>query len=246
MIAVPALRDWRANLRRHAVLALVLLGVLLFAISHRVGIGAHEVLTIPLPDVLIGAFSQLRGSGRFVWVPVYALLAALVLAVLGRYPRHGGMLLVAAAILQVIDTRPMQTGVRAASASAAPSTIDVASWTHLIAAHERIFQFPSFECGGLFGNGVPGNKFRGVEIDWIAARLGKPTNSAYLARFTKDCARERGDAARNHGTPGTLYLYRSSDDVGAYLASHGFEGRNCGYLDDVVVCSANGNVPLPR
>ena len=243
--ALPALRDWRANLRRHAVLVLVLIGVVLFAISHRIGMGEREVLTIPLPDALLAALSQLRGSGRFVWVPVYALLAALIVAVLGRYPRFGSALLVAAAVVQVIDARPMQAGIHAASASAAPSTIDIEGWTRLIAAHERIFQFPSFECGGLFGNGVPGNKFRGVEIDWIAARLGKPTNSAYLARFTKDCARERADAARDHGAPGVLYLYRSSDDVGTYLAAQGVDARHCGYLDDVVVCSVHGNLPQP-
>ncbi|MBN8481579.1 MAG: hypothetical protein J0L88_08325, partial [Xanthomonadales bacterium] len=132
---------------------------------------------------------------------------------------------------------PMQAGVRAASASAAPSTIDVPAWTRLVAAHARIFQFPSFECGGLFGHGVPGNKFRGVEIDWIAARANVPTNSAYLARFSKDCERERADAARDHDQPGVLYLYRSADDTGAFLLARGIDASRCGLLDDVVVCS---------
>ena len=236
--AIPALRDLRANLRRHAVLAGVLVLVLAFAVSHRVGIGAHEVLTVPLPDGLLAALSQLRGSGRFAWVASYALLAALVVAVCARHrPRTAAMILASAALLQVVDARPMQAGVRMASASAAPSTIDVATWTRLIGAHARIFQYPSFECGGLFGHGVPGNKFRGLEIDWIAARLNVPTNSAYLARFTKDCERERADARTDHGAAGVLYLYRSSDDVGAMLLETGIDSSQCGFLDDVVVCS---------
>lgn len=238
LFAVPALRDLRANLRRHAVLISVLVLVIAFAISHRVGIGSREVLTLPLPDGLLAALSQLRGSGRFIWVATYALLAALVVAVCTRYrPRTAAIVLASAALLQVIDTRPMQVGVRAASASPAPSTIDVATWTRLIGSHARIFQFPSFECGGLFGNGVPGNKFRGVEIDWIAARLDVPTNSAYLARFTKDCERERIEAMTDHGAPGVLYLYRSSDEIGATLIKSGVDSRHCGFLDDVVVCS---------
>lgn len=236
--AAPALRDMRANLRRHAVLAGMLVCMLAFAVSHRVGIGPHEVLTLPMPERLLAALSQLRGSGRFVWIASYALLAALIVAVCTRYrPRTAAMVLVSAAVLQVVDARPMQAGVRAASASAAPSSIDVPTWTRLIGAHARIFQYPSFECGGLFGHGVPGNKFRGVEIDWIAARLDVPTNSAYLARFTKDCERERADAMREHGAPGVLYLYRSSDDIGARLLANGIDSRSCGFLDDVVVCS---------
>jgi len=238
LFALPALRDLGANLRRHAVLVAVLVGVLAFAISHRVGVGAREVLTIPLPDVLIAAFSQLRGSGRFAWVALYATLAACMVAVCTRWSaRAATAILVAAAVLQVADTWPMQAGIRAASAAEAPSTIDRSRWTRLIGAHARIFQYPSFECGGLFGNGVPGNKFRGVEIDWIAARADVPTNSAYLARFDKDCAREREQAASDHGAPGVLYLYRSSDDVGAFLIASGIDARQCGLLDDVVVCS---------
>lgn len=238
VFALPALRDLRANLRRHAVLAGVLVLVLAFAVSHRIGIGSQEVLTLPLPEALLAAFSQLRGSGRFVWVASYAALAAFIVAVCARWsPRQAAAILVAAAVLQVVDARPMQAGIRAASASAAPSTIDVATWTRLIEGHTRIFQYPSFECGGLFGHGVPGNKFRGVEIDWIAAKANVPTNSAYLARFSKDCERERMQAMTDHGAVGVLYLYRSSEDVGDLLMASGVDSRECGSLDDVVVCS---------
>ncbi|MEP7044437.1 MAG: DUF6311 domain-containing protein [Dokdonella sp.] len=236
--ALPALRDWRKNLRRHAVLFAMLLLLLAFAISHRIGLGSRELVRLPLPDTLLHVFSQFRGSGRFVWVALYALLAAVIVAIVHRYDRRrAAWLLVAAALLQIVDVWPMQRGVRAASVSATASTIDVATWTHLIGTHQRIFQFPSFECGGLFGREIPGSKFRELEFDWIAAQQNKPTNSAYLARFTKDCTRERIDAITHHDEAGVLYLYRSSDDIGAYLAQGGIDLARCGYLDDVVVCS---------
>jgi len=244
--ALPALRNWRINLRRHAVLLATLIALLLFAVSHRIGFGAHELVHVPIPEFLLHAFSQLRGSGRFVWVAQYALLAALIVAVVTRYPRRCGLLLGIAALLQVIDVRPMQIGVRHASASMTPATIDQATWTRLIASHGRIFQFPSFECGGLFGREIAGNKFRELEFDWIAAQLDRPTNSAYLARFTKDCVREREQAASDHGQPGVLYLYRSDDVTGSYLLESGIDASRCGLLDDVVACSADQDLSILR
>lgn len=238
-LALPALSDWRANLRRHIVLFAILIALLVFAVSQRVGFGTHELFAVPLPDVLLRAFSQFRGSGRFVWVAVYVLVAAAIVAVVARYGKRASWLLVLVAVLQIADVWPMQSSVRVATASAMPSTINRAEWTRLIAAHQRIFQFPSFECGGLFGRDVPGNKFHELEIDWIAAKLDVPTNSAYLARFTKDCAREREEVASNATQSGLLRLYRSTDDIGALLQRRGVAFDGCGYLDNVVVCSAD-------
>ncbi len=239
IFALPALKHWRANLRRHAVLFAMLVLVLIFAVSQRVGFGAHE-LTLPIPDFLLHVLSQFRGSGRFVWLAVYTLLAAVIVAIVARHgDRRARVILVIAAVLQIADVWPMQRGVRAVTASPAALSINRAEWTRLIEAHQRIFQYPSFECGGIYGWGVPGSKFRGVAIDWIAAERNIPTNSAYLARFTKDCERETADAAANIGTHGVLHLYRSTEEIGAFLASHGADLAHCGYLDDVVVCSAD-------
>ena len=242
VLALPALKNWRANLRRHAVLLALLIATLIFAVSHWIGFGTYEIAHLAIPDALLHALSQFRGSGRFVWIAVYALVAALIVAIASRYDtRRARLLLIVAALLEIIDVWPMQSGVRIASASVAPSTIDRAQWAKLIDAHERIFVFPSFECGGIFGRDVPGTKFREVEIDWIAAERNKPINSAYLARFTKDCEREREEAVSNFGEHGLLRLYRSTDENGAFLQQHGADLDRCGYLDDVVVCSADSD-----
>ena len=242
VLALPALKNWRTNLRRHAVLLALLIATLIFAVSHWIGFGTYEIAHLAIPDALLHALSQFRGSGRFVWIAVYALVAALIVAIASRYDtRRARLLLIVAALLEIIDVWPMQAGVRIASASVAPSTIDRAQWAKLIDAHERIFVFPSFECGGIFGRDVPGTKFREVEIDWIAAGRNKPINSAYLARFTKDCVREREEAVSNFGEHGVLRLYRSTDETGAFLQQHGADLSRCGYLDDVVVCSADSD-----
>lgn len=238
--ALPALRHWRPGLRRHAVLIAALIGTVLLAVSHRIGVGSTELVTLPLPQGLVDLLSTLRGSGRFVWIAVYTLAAAAIVAVTRLYRgRTAAALLVSAALLQVIDVAPLQARVHERSRSAAPVRIDPEAWTRLIATHDRLFQFPSFECGGLFGLGVPGDRWRELQIDWIAARLNRPTNSAYLARPTKDCARERETALNGRREPGTLYLFRASEDIGRLLAEHGEHSTGCGYLDDVVVCSAD-------
>jgi hypothetical protein len=247
---LPFWREAGAALRRHAVLVFCgVLPLLLYAISNRVGFGNHELLHLPLPQWLVGLFSTLRTGGRMVWLTMYVCFAAAVGCVMKRYrPATAATLLVIAGILQWIDVQPMQPSRRAVSGSGAAPTIDETRWRALIAAHERIFQFPSFQCGGIYNEDIENSSiYRELEIDLLAARLNRPTNSAYLARYTKNCVREREQAGRDPGQqPGTLYLYRSSEDIGAFLATHGQDIRRCTSLDDVVVCSASVDLTLVR
>lgn len=239
-LMVAALARWQLltlDLRRHCVLAAFLAVAVLFAISNRVGVGATEWVHIALPDGAIALLSTFRGSGRFVWPAVYAFAALLIVTVMRGYrPAVATAILGVCAGLQLIDVLPMQHVMRIASTTGQVATIDRGSWEQLIRSHSTIFQYPSFECGGLFGGDISGTRWRELEIDWIAARWDRPTNSAYLARYTKDCAMERSVAAQGPTDPGTLYLYRDSEDVGAMLSVAGTDLRRCRALDDVVVC----------
>ncbi|MDQ2972786.1 MAG: hypothetical protein M3R20_07395 [Pseudomonadota bacterium] len=239
IFAAPSLRNWRYNLHRHQMLLATLAVLMILAISNRVGIGTHELVTVPLPEPVIEWMSVFRAARRFVWVAIYALLVALLAAVCARYPRgrSASLIVASAALLQIADLSPMLAHVRRSTATASATSIDTAQWTRLVQAHRRIFQFPSLECGGLYGDGVPGARTRELEVDLIAARNGISTNSTYLARNIRDCAREHADAANNHDRPGVLYLYRSSEDIGEFLLSHGVDMTRCGYLDDVAACS---------
>jgi Family of unknown function (DUF6311) len=234
----PAIANWKKGLNRHAILACAILVLLLLAISNRIGFGPYEIVRLPLPTKIASFLSTFRTAGRFVWVAVYALLAGVIAILVQRCsPRRLAALLSIAAILQIADIAPLQLGLRSATDVEMPHTINTTQWTGLIESHERIFEFPSYLCDGLFDNGIPGVRNRELEIDFIAAKRNKPTNSAYLARPRKDCARERKQAAESQNEPGTLYLYRSSQDIGDYLLQHGADLHRCGYLDDVVVCS---------
>lgn len=240
LLTLPLWRGVSVSLRRHATLIFALGLLLLFAISHRVGFGEYELLHFALPESLIAVLSTFRGSGRFAWLALYAGVAFLITQMMHRYgSRKGGAILCVAALMQIADVAPMQTARRASTAIETTPSIHAATWEHLIAAHKDIFQYPSFECGALYGRGIPGTHFSELEIEWIAAQLNRPTNSAYLARPHKDCAHERDEAITHTAIPGRLYLYRSSEDIGAYLSMHGVNMQRCGLLDEVVVCSAD-------
>ncbi len=247
LLCLPFWRSARAAMNRHAVLLIALAAAIVFAVSNRVGFGAHELLYVPLPGFVESLFSAFRGSGRFAWPAMYAAAVAAIVCISRHYAfRVATVLLMVAAALQWTDVSPMQPPRRAASAVSAAATIDEAQWQRLIAAHDRIFQYPSFECGGLFGEDISGSNYREMEIDLIAARLNKPTNSSYPARYTRNCLQERETAGRNMGKRGTLYLYRSSEDVGAYLGKLGQDISHCALLDEVVVCSATADLSMLR
>ncbi len=247
LLALSAWRSAISSLHRHATLAIMFALLLLFAISNRIGFGEHELLHIPLPESLIAVLSTFRGSGRFAWLPLYACAAFLIVLILRRFGSSAGSLILCiAALLQLADVAPMQASRRAGTAVANTPNIHVDAWQGLIAAHRDIFQYPSFECGALYGRGIPGTHFSELEIEWIAAQLNRPTNSAYLARPHKGCAQEKIEAISNHAVPGRLYLYRSAEDIGTYLAANGVKMDRCGLLDDVVVCSADQDLSRLR
>ncbi len=242
LASVPFARDFGARVRKHRVLVALLLLTMVYAISNRIGFGSHELIDIPLPAKLVGVLSTFRGSGRFVWVGVYTLTVFLVTMVVRGYsPRASIAVLVGAATLQIVDVAPMQWDIRAATQQAPQPTINVAVWSGLLAKHSKVFEFPSFECGGIYNADIAGGRWRALEIDWLVAKAGLPNNSAYLTRYTKDCDRERSLAVADHER-GTLYLYRSTEDIGAFLSRMGAVSAACGYLDDVVVCSPDMNL----
>lgn len=98
----PRGMGWRA-----VALVLVLLGLLGFAISHRVLLGGTEILALPLPEAVVERANALRASERFVWPVVYAALFGASLALtrlLGG--RRTGYVLALALLVQATDLRP--------------------------------------------------------------------------------------------------------------------------------------------
>ncbi|GFK95057.1 hypothetical protein NNJEOMEG_02910 [Fundidesulfovibrio magnetotacticus] len=79
----------------------------LFALSDRVALGRTELLHIPLPALLEKLGATFRSSGRFFWVPFYALLAlSLARVATALPPRAARTALALLLALQVADLRP--------------------------------------------------------------------------------------------------------------------------------------------
>lgn len=97
----------RGGLRRHWALLLVLAGLLLLAITHRVAIGGREFEVLPLPEWIVSRADALRASERFFWPVLYAALFGAAVALVRKLGgRRAGFVLFAALMLQAVDLRP--------------------------------------------------------------------------------------------------------------------------------------------
>jgi putative flippase GtrA len=141
-----------AALGRYWGLGGLLLGFAALAVTHRVFLGSWKLLEIDLdpPSFL----QQLRSSGRFFW-PVGYTLMALGVAVAARKMRRplNFAVVLTAAALQFVDASPIRDSVAKWGRSEMNFGIPDQSWRAipwrpLIAAHERLTIFPSFECSG--------------------------------------------------------------------------------------------------
>ena len=88
----------------HLPLFLVLVGFALFALTPNVGVGG-DVFDLPWPGPLVGFGNLFRSSGRFAWPLVYwAMVAVCWIAVSRSRRAPASALLIAAALVQVMDT----------------------------------------------------------------------------------------------------------------------------------------------
>ena len=209
LVAISLVALGRANaiasLRRHGWLVLVALVALLFAITPHLTFGSH-VLRFWTPDGwLLSVLSSFRASGRFAWLPSYLLILAAVMVVARGFPLHvSRLLLVAAAVVQLVDTHPLRSAIRLDTFGSIKLFIEEA-WRPVLADVRQIVILPSFECGDE-AKGVPK-----TALHLMAARLGPiPINSASQSRSTKDCRTEFGllDGGMR---PGWIYFFFNTD-----------------------------------
>ena len=212
MSLVLSRAEVRAAIRRHVPLVLAIALCAAFAASDRVYISSHlvaEYHLIPNQDKLAGLF---RVSGRFVWPLVYLLTLAPALLVMRRLPQSVfAALLICCTALQVVEGWPIRRQVRAYTESAEPDLIGVPEMALWMSAHRRVWQFPSWFCGGL-GRDKRGEGIRReTQLQVLAAKLGLANNSVYMGRPLKDCARERHEAEALLLSPGTLYIFDNTE-----------------------------------
>lgn len=163
-------------LRRHAGLALALLGLTALAVSHRVGVGGGVVLDLgPVPAFL----EQFRASGRFFWPVAYALLlaAALLLAGLGRV---GPWLVLAMGVVQLVDSLPIRRDLAAWARVEAPWTLPAEALRPLMREARRLTLLPTWPC---IPPGATPTFMQAHEALALAAERALPVNTMHLARW---------------------------------------------------------------
>lgn len=164
-------------LRRHAGLALGLLGLSAIAVTHRVGLGGAILLDL---GAVPGLLEQFRASGRFFWPVAYALLlaAAVLLARLGR---PGPWLVLAMGLVQVADSLPIRHDLAAWARTTQPWTLPADALRGQMAAARRLTLLPSWPC---IPAGAGTTFMQAHEALALAAERALPVNTMHLARWS--------------------------------------------------------------
>jgi hypothetical protein len=118
--------------------------------------------------------------------------------------------------------------------------IDTALVESWLVRHDRVWQVPSWDCGGLGrSRRVWGSQEANAELEMqlAAARLSVPSNSAYTSRTFKDCAPEVAWAANPHLDEGTLYLLGLAGVAQSPALAALARSNACVTLEWAVACS---------
>lgn len=132
-----------ANAVRHRrLLLLALIGLTLFALTNKLGIGMenmHYWLPKPL-ELLANVF---RAAGRMFWPVFYAIVFTVIFLVIrGNKPRAAACLLAIALLVQVLDTRAGWAGLRQSrmmpAASSWPTSMNDPFWASAASHYSKV------------------------------------------------------------------------------------------------------------
>ena len=227
-----------ASLRRHGVLAVVLVLFVAFAASNRVFIGRHLLFEFEVPSSLRTLVSQFRSSGRFVWAPTYALVFYVV-AQVAKTGRQGLVVLAAATVLQVVDVAPHFGWVRDMMGKPDAVMVDRSLWDRTFAEHAAVWTFPSFDCVWMLRGGWEDPNYKALyQISYRAAELGKTVNSIHNARPGRDCLEDVRDRESVLPAADTVYIYMRRAATGQILDRLADHGVRCLAFDRGFACSS--------
>lgn len=218
-------------------LAVILLGLMLFAFSKTPSFGEHDLGTIPMPGFVETLGEAFRSTGRFVWPLLYLItIGAVVLIARKLRPAIALPLVAVAFAAQAADTAPR-------------ARIFVDAMNPPAATWSTTLTSPFWEAAARSGiTAVRHIRVRSPGIDWLpigyyAVTYGLATDSAYLARIDRDALAaldKRADAiiVTGHFDPGTLYILDMHAALGA--AGHLAPGDFLGLVDSRFVLLKDG------
>jgi hypothetical protein len=230
-----------STVRRYWVYVGTLLLFAVYAASNVVYASNVLLFEYPLPQRILDLGNYFRATGRFIWPLAYSLMVLPVAALFRWCP--AGVALPAAAFgvyLQLHEAAPGFAWRRHLTSQVAADLIDsdkIESW---LSQHQRIYQFPSWACGGLGGSKRSWGNLeanRELQVQLAAARAGLPTNSVYTSRLLKSCPLESTWAAAPSLEPGVLYLLGPETVAASARLLELSRSNACVTLDWAVVCS---------
>jgi hypothetical protein len=210
-------REALERIRRHPLLFAVLAGMAIFALSDHAFLRSMTLWDIQLPRIPARLASVFRMSGRFIWPLMYLLIILPGVYLLRRFPRTPTVaVLLCGAVFQIVELNADRDFVRLWTASPSPDLVNVRVLSPLMEGHTRLWQYPSWFCGGLGSQAVVDGMPREYQLQVLEAQADLPSNSIYMSRPLKDCEREKAEAASlTMLEPGVLYVF--SKDVIAGL-----------------------------
>ena len=133
----------RDNLKKHAALALLLVGFVLFALTPQIKAGTVIILDYKPGDTINWLGSVFRYSGRFFWPVWYLLAYFLIKTVVQKFPKKAVFILPALLFVQIWDLSPTFQAKSSFSLSSYPQPEKLVSkeWDRLDKKYDNIFIF---------------------------------------------------------------------------------------------------------
>lgn len=230
-------------LKRHAFLVVALMALLLLALSNRIFVGNWLIFEKPMFNLLGKLTDHFRTGGRLFWPIYYVLVVALVLGTLQRFNSRAAQVLLASAVaLQLLDTQLLRRNMAEYAQRGFTQELSLDTWRPVLERHKFLKQFPSFQCGGWAGKYPENNS--NMELLWLAAKLDKRSNSAYLARSNRNCKDELAEGLSFNIEAEGLYVFGNNFPINRIESLPNFR-EFCREFKHGAVCSRNWNA-LPQ
>lgn len=191
VLSLPALVIERSNITsriiRYPFFLAVLAGLVVFAVSHVVGIGPYKV-TIPIPEIVLKLANAFRASQRMFWPVFYSICFVILFVIIRTYKKWAVYLMGFALVLQIADTSSgwIKVGEKLTSKKGSEWETSLVDpfWKAAAEKYQKVRWI------------MPENNFPGwSELAYFAGRNGMGTDAVYLARLDREALRQRKSTA---------------------------------------------------
>jgi hypothetical protein len=216
----------------HAPLGIVCAAFVVFAVGPRVSAGTQ--LLFEYPAALWGPLAVFRASGRFVWVPYYALVAAIIAVVVRTLSVRLAVAIVTVAVLvQAYDMNVWYRGARGLRAVRWHGPLYSTFWSDASQHYKHLTLWPTNMCDAS-----------GLAIDYVpfalvAGRAGLTLNAGFEARqnlphFADYCRSFQARRTRGEVADDELYVMRPAFRPG--FETRALQPVTCLDVDGYSVC----------